>query len=581
MFKFVMTKNSYELFYRAVTNNDISRTKLILDEALKDPRFNIDEINDDGLTALQSSCFAGNLDIVKMLVSKQANWKIQDREGNTLLHAAAMMGRVEVVKYLLSLGIKPVVKADNGLMPIDTTDNISVIVVLLRAMLDQGYLYEMQDYMLDHPMLKRKIFQELEVVKCKENEKKEILKDLPYTSHTVKRSLTHIEKAQGNAENTQRMNRSLNTFTSYTESSNSINLIEQTHYSKLHANLLESHLSRQNSLNSLSSKSSRSSHNSVGGILKNTDNNMDTHSFTQQYLESRFPPASKSVSFEPDLITSKDLSKSRCLSTSFENLNEFRETEEIVDESIYENVLRKPLALPPILESCLNKQVDDSPPPPLPPREPTIFEPPSSDIYSKRNKYFDEISQYHDKQFGSETDSGIDINETQGRLFALSLEDKILSRSSESLDNISERRETFSQPIGLFYSRDKQTTIVKQQVSSDDNLPCGFFIRTHLKTNPKHMSWNGRSLQKELDELQPWYNSYVKDRHGCSTDTNFSTKYVNESNKNDFNNKNAKIDKEANNYSIKERVRAMSTGNIYNSNDVFLYNIDHHPDIML
>ncbi|XP_065675188.1 uncharacterized protein LOC136091495 [Hydra vulgaris] len=581
MFKFVMTKNSYELFYRAVTNNDISRTKLILDEALKDPRFNIDEINDDGLTALQSSCFAGNLDIVKMLVSKQANWKIQDREGNTLLHAAAMMGRVEVVKYLLSLGIKPVVKADNGLMPIDCTENISVIVVLLRAMLDQGYLYEMQDYMLDHPMLKRKIFQELEVVKCKENEKKEILKDLPYTSHTAKRNHTNSENARGNAENTQKMNRSINTFTSYSESPNISNLIEQMHDSRLQANLLESHLSRQNSLNSLSSKSSRSSHNSVGGILKNTDNNMDPHSFTQQYLESRFPP-SKSVTFESDLITSKDLSKSRCFSTSCDNVNEFRETEEIVDESIYENVLRKPLALSPISESCLNKLVDNSPPPPLPPREPTNFEPPSSDIYSKRNKYFDEISQYHDRQFGSETDSGIDINETQGRLFALSLEDKFISRSSESLvDNIPKHRETFSQPIGLFYSRDKQTTIVKQQVSSDDNLPCGFFIRTHLKTNPKHMSWNGRSLQKELDELQPWYNSYVKDRHGYSTDTNFSTKYVNESNKNDFNNKHAKIDTKANNYNIKERVRAMSTGNINNSNDVFLYNTDHHPDVML
>ena len=72
-------------------------------------------------------------------------------------------------------------------MPIDVTDEISVVVILLRAMLDQGYLQEMQDYMMDHPKLKRNIFKELEkvnnalfdersikFVKCKKNTREKI-----------------------------------------------------------------------------------------------------------------------------------------------------------------------------------------------------------------------------------------------------------------------------------------------------------------------------------------------------------------------------------------------------------------------
>ena len=573
-----MTKNSYELFYRAVSQNDISRTKLILEEAMKDPRFNIDEINEEGLTALQFSCFAGNLDIVKMLVSSRANWKIQDREGHTLLHAAAMSGHVEVTKYLLGLGIKPIVKTDNGLMPIDITDNISVIVVLLRAMLDQGYLYEMQDYMLDHPKLKRKIFRELELVKCKEKEKNEILKELPYTPHATRRNYNHFENESG-------LSRSLSTFTALSTSTNNLNAIEQTNL-KSQRHPSDSHLHRQDSLNSLSSKSSRSSHNSIGGILKNSDNAIDTHSSTQQYLENRFPPVSKSVTFELDLASSKDLSSApRSRASSYDSLEQLGATEAHVDDSIYENIVRKSNTLSPISENYQQNLINANAPPPLPPREPTNVDQSFFDNYYERNKKVDDTLQFNDRQFGSETDSGIDINETQGRIFALSLEDKKLSQSNESFvaNSYSESQKTFSQPIGLFYSRDKQTAVVKQQVSSDDNLPCGFFIRTTLKTNPKHMSWNGRSLQKELDQLQPWYNSHIKSRNSTSTDKNFQINSINERTEDSFKIKHSEPDGFVgnDNYSNKERVRALSTGNIYNGNTVFMYNFDHQPDIML
>ena len=67
---------------------------------MKDPRFNIDQINEEGLTALQFSCFAGNVEIVKILASYGANWKIRDRDGYTLMHASAMSGNGGVMRYI-------------------------------------------------------------------------------------------------------------------------------------------------------------------------------------------------------------------------------------------------------------------------------------------------------------------------------------------------------------------------------------------------------------------------------------------------------------------------------------------------
>ena len=314
MFKFVSTKNNIELFHRAILSNDLSRTKLILEEAMKDPRFDIDEINEEGLTALQFSCFAGHLDTVKVLVSFKANTKKRDRDGNTLLHAAVLGGKSEVVKYLLRCGgtgsIKPVVRNDDNLMPIDMTDEIAIIVILLRSMLDQGYLEEMQEYMLDHPKLKRNINEELRRVKCQETEKNEILRELPYSSHTSPRR----QKLNNRRSSTDDLlGRSISTFSKLSTSMQYIDQIatedKNNNYNQHYHQQPQQHqpqhydaapsLRRHDSTGSNSSHGSRSSRSSKGSssmMARNEANNSNSrseyensHRQTQKYLENRFP----------------------------------------------------------------------------------------------------------------------------------------------------------------------------------------------------------------------------------------------------------------------------------------------------
>ena len=183
MFKFVVKRNSKELFHRAVLDNDVFRVKMLLEHIKGDPKFQIDEINDDGLTALQFSCFSGNLDLVKTLVFHGANMKIKDRDGWSLLHGAAMAGNVEIAKFLIESGAKLVTRNDNGDLPIDVADELPMTVLLLKSMLEQGFHREVNSYMRKHPHLKKKISREIDAAIKQKKDEIRALEKLPYTSH--------------------------------------------------------------------------------------------------------------------------------------------------------------------------------------------------------------------------------------------------------------------------------------------------------------------------------------------------------------------------------------------------------------
>lgn len=48
-----------------------------------------------------SSDFSGHLEVVKLLASHSANVKCKDKQGYTPLHAAAVSGQLDVIRYLL------------------------------------------------------------------------------------------------------------------------------------------------------------------------------------------------------------------------------------------------------------------------------------------------------------------------------------------------------------------------------------------------------------------------------------------------------------------------------------------------
>jgi len=62
---------------------------------------NIDVFAADGQTALHHCCRAGNLELVKLLVSYGADVQLASRDGWTALHIAVGAGHQEVVRFLL------------------------------------------------------------------------------------------------------------------------------------------------------------------------------------------------------------------------------------------------------------------------------------------------------------------------------------------------------------------------------------------------------------------------------------------------------------------------------------------------
>jgi len=87
-------------FLDAVRCGDIRRLHHLLDNHLS-TSVNIDVFTSDGLTALHQCCRAGNLELVKLLVSYGADVRLATRDGWTALHIAVGAGHQHVVRFLL------------------------------------------------------------------------------------------------------------------------------------------------------------------------------------------------------------------------------------------------------------------------------------------------------------------------------------------------------------------------------------------------------------------------------------------------------------------------------------------------
>ena len=91
---------------KTTTNNEntlLSSRVNSLEDFLVHHSENIDvnQYNTDGQTALQQSCLAGNLPLVKLLVRFGANMKLTTREGFSILHIAAFSGHSDLLTFVM------------------------------------------------------------------------------------------------------------------------------------------------------------------------------------------------------------------------------------------------------------------------------------------------------------------------------------------------------------------------------------------------------------------------------------------------------------------------------------------------
>jgi len=98
----------------AVSLNDLDSIKLLLKKGS-----DINALDDVGLCALEYSILNANTEIFYFLLSHEANVNI-NREGFTLVHAAAISGNEMILKELIKKGLKPKInsKDEGGRTPL-------------------------------------------------------------------------------------------------------------------------------------------------------------------------------------------------------------------------------------------------------------------------------------------------------------------------------------------------------------------------------------------------------------------------------------------------------------------------------
>jgi ankyrin repeat protein len=119
--------------FEAINDNNLEEIKNIITE---NPDV-INERDDRYCDPLTVASIAGNLEIMKYLISQGADINTIDREGSNLLHNAAANGHLEVVKYLLDQGFDINAEDANGNTAIlfaSGKDNI----VLIQYLIDHG-----------------------------------------------------------------------------------------------------------------------------------------------------------------------------------------------------------------------------------------------------------------------------------------------------------------------------------------------------------------------------------------------------------------------------------------------------------
>jgi ankyrin repeat protein len=86
---------------QAATSNELEAVRQALD---KGAHIDAKTMDDDGWTALISSVYRGNTEVVKLLLKKGANTEVPANDGTTALIKAAIRGDAEIAKLLLEKG---------------------------------------------------------------------------------------------------------------------------------------------------------------------------------------------------------------------------------------------------------------------------------------------------------------------------------------------------------------------------------------------------------------------------------------------------------------------------------------------
>jgi ankyrin repeat protein len=86
---------------QAATSNELEAVRQALD---KGAHLDAKTLDEDGWTALISSVYRGNTEVVKLLLKKGASTEVQANDGSTALLKAAIRGDAEVAKLLLEKG---------------------------------------------------------------------------------------------------------------------------------------------------------------------------------------------------------------------------------------------------------------------------------------------------------------------------------------------------------------------------------------------------------------------------------------------------------------------------------------------
>ena len=163
MLKFAVKRKPVDLFHEAVTSKDIFRAQFLLEQ--NEEHFYVDDIDEDGITALQRSCFTGPLKLVQLLVTHGADLNIQDKEGWSVMHAAAIARNHSIMRYLITMGAAVALQNDQGELALDLARDLQSVVILAKALRRRGMAEEVEEYFNRRPEVR-----ELIVEKLREND---------------------------------------------------------------------------------------------------------------------------------------------------------------------------------------------------------------------------------------------------------------------------------------------------------------------------------------------------------------------------------------------------------------------------
>lgn len=149
-----------ELFHEAVCSKDALRVQFLLEQNEK--QFHVDAIDEDGITALQRSCFTGPLKLVQLLVTYGADLNIQDKEGWSVIHAATIARNHSIMRYLITMRAAVALQNDQGELAIDLARDLQSVVILAEAMRRAGRAQDVEEYFTRRPEVRDLIEEKLQ-----------------------------------------------------------------------------------------------------------------------------------------------------------------------------------------------------------------------------------------------------------------------------------------------------------------------------------------------------------------------------------------------------------------------------------